>query len=260
MWLRKPLSVRLSAQNLVAGSETLPCTTVPCAQAETASAPWQPAVAALNSLLAEKTGQSHAIQIALAGQFVRWQLLPWQADIVRADEFAAYAALCFYETFGDMAKLWHFQSAIQPPGAAIPVCAIDMALLDALQDACQRHGHKLVSVSACFANAFDHWRTTFREETVWFGLLEQDMVSLALLHQGTWAGLRTQRLPGENWQETLTGMMAQSVIASGFGQTVAPLYLAGKNRDEKAPETSGNLPVTWLQPANDLSGIRLGTG
>lgn len=260
MWLRKSLSIRLSAQNLVAGSKTLPYITISCVQAETTDAPWQPAAAALDGFLAERTGQSHAIQIALAGQFVRWQLLPWQADIVRADEFAAYAALCFYEIFGDAAKFWHFQSTVQPPGAAIPVCAIDMALLDALQDICQRHGHKLVSVSPCFANAFDHWRNTFREETAWFGLLEQDVVSLGLLHQRTWAGLRTQRLPEENWQEIITGMMAQSVIASGFGQTVAPLYLAGRNRDGNPPAASGNLPFTWLQPASDLSGIRLGVG
>lgn len=259
MWLRKPLHVRLSPHSVVVEGNAIPYTTLPCVQTEFTNEPWQPAVSALTRLLAGKNRDSYAIQIALSGQLVRWQLLPWQADITGADEFAAYAALCFYETYGDTARNWHLQSALQPPGGAIPVCATDNALLDSLRETCQYYGHKLVSVSPCFANAFDHWRGAFKEDTVWFGLLEQEVISLGLLHKRTWAGLRTQRLPEDNWQDAIAGMMAQSVIASGFGQAVAPLYLAGKNRDDKPPVVSDGLPFTWLQPANDSSGISLGT-
>lgn len=249
MWSPDTLHAGLSAQRLVlAGTgamrpgRMLSCDSLECAPAD--AAPWQPAVAALAQRLAAQRGRRPALRVVLSGRFVRWQLLPWRAELTRPQEVAAFAQLRFRETYGKAAEEWRVLHAPQPPGRAVPACAVDAALLDALRKTSKEAGARLAAVTPYFASAFDRWRGNLKNGSAWFGLIEPDCLSLGLLREGGWIGLRAQRL-GEDWREALPGLMAQIGIPAGADAAPAPLYLAGEG---EAPAPAADLPFTWLRP------------
>jgi len=204
--------------------------------------PWQQAVTALAQWLSEKGGKKPTLHVALAGRFVRWQLLPWQAEVTRPKELGAYAALRFHETFGKTACDWQVMHSPQPPGQTVPACAVDAALIAALRSTCDVAGARLATVVPHYACAFDRWRHALNKPSAWFGLIEPDCVSLGLLQGGRWLGLRSQRVDA-HWREALPGMMAQMGIAVGLTEAAVPLYLTG-NGD--APQPVPALDFTWL--------------
>jgi len=188
--------------------------------------PWQAAVAALAQWLAESKQKEPTLHVHLSGRFVRWQLLPWQAELSRPDELAAYAALRFREAYGKAADDWQVLYAPQPPGETVPACAVDAALVAALRNTCESAGATLAMVTPSFAAAFDRWRSSLDKKAAWFGLIESDGVSLGLLRGGHWTALHSQRVE-QGWRDALPGMMAQMGIACGLSDAHVPLYLAG---------------------------------
>lgn len=255
MWSPKTLNIGLSTQRLVFAetqkmwpSKVAACDSISYAEVADTEL-WRPAVAALARLLAEQRKanpkQNPSLRIVLSGRFVRWQLLPWHAELTQPKERAAYAKLNFRETFGNVVEGWQIHIPPQPPDQTIPACAIDAALLAALHTTCKDAGAHLVTVTPYFSSAFDRWRNTLKGKAAWFGLVETDCLSLGLLHEGSWVGLRTQRLD-DDWRDVLPGMMAQISIPNSLEDTMPRLYLAG---DGDRPMPTGELLFDWLQPA-----------
>ena len=211
--------------------------------------PWQPAVVALSQWLAGKGEKKPKLHVVLSGRFVRWQLLPWQAELSQPKELAAYAALRFHETFGKAADDWQVMHSPQPPGLTVPACAVDAALVAALRSTCEVAGASLATVSPYFSSEFDHRRTSFNKKSAWIGLIEADCVSLGLLRDGQWLALRSQRVNAD-WRDALPGMMAQMGIAVGLLEESVPLYLTGGG---DAPTPVAGLAFTWL--ASKAQGI-----
>lgn len=209
---------------------------------------WQPAVTALSNWLADKGDRLASVHVVLSGRFVRWQLLPWRPELAGAQERAAYATLCFQDTFGKLAQGWQVLQSLQPPGRAVPACAVDTALMQALGAACSSAGIHLASVKPYFASAMDRWQSSLRGGTVWFGVVEPDSLTLGLLQQGRWLGLQSQRISGD-WRDLVPGLMAQMGIACGLPGAVSvstiPLYLVGTG---DVPSQQRGLAFIWLQP------------
>lgn len=222
--------------------------------------PWRAAVAALAQRLPGKAGAKTKVKVVLSGRLVRWQLLPWRAELNGPGELAAYAGLRFRETYGRGAESWHVQCSPQPPQHAIPACAVDAGLIDALRQACKAADARLVGATPYFASAFDHWRQRCKGKQAWFGLVEADCLSLGLIRDGRWIGLRSQWL-AEHWSSALSAMMTQLTIMANVAGPPAPLYLAGDGDD---PAPVAGLPFTWLRPegrhANWLPGCRMAMG
>jgi hypothetical protein len=250
--------------SLVPGGRHWPGTTSVCESIDFAPAEqgetWQPAVLALAQWLAGQAGKKLSLHLVLSGRYVRWQLLPWRPELTQAQEVAAYARARFKETFGKVADDWQVLHTPQPPGKTTLACAVDTALLQALQTTCETAGAKLASVTPYFASAFDHWRASLTEKTLWFGLIESDGLSLGLLQDGHWIAQRTQRLD-DDWRALLPGMLAQLAIVANLADTQVPVYLAG---EVAVPAPVAGLAFNWLQPkgAGDLAhnGYRLAMG
>jgi hypothetical protein len=213
------------------------------------TAPWKPAVDALADCLARKKVAKPSLRVVLSGRFVRWQLLPWRNELTHGREVAAYTSLRFLETFGRTAQDWHMAHSPQGPARPVPACAVDAALMDALQQLGVSAGGRLALVTPYFSAAFDQWRGKLGRKPTWFGAIESDCVTLGLLKDNHWVSLQSQRINGD-WRETLPGMMAQMGISVGLADPTMPIYLVG----ESAPEGSGtvktqcDLPVVWLKP------------
>jgi hypothetical protein len=270
VWSPKTLYIGLSAQRLVFAEtgkgwpgKVATCDSIYYAESADAE-PWRPAVDALARLLVAKRKEKPALRIVLSSRFVRWQLLPWREELTQPEELATYARLGFIETFGNAAEGWQILHAPQPPNKTVPACAIDNTLLATLHSTCRDAGVHLDAVTPYFASAFDRWRNVFKGKAAWFGLIEADCLSLGLLHEGNWAGLRTQRLDGdsrEDWRDVLPGMMAQIGLPAGLNDTAPQLYLAG---DGEPPAPARNLSFAWLRPEaqaeNGMVGCRMALG
>ncbi len=238
-----------------AAVQYLPCAADPTPQ----TAPWRAAVDALAQWLAEQKKPRLQVQVLLAGRFARWQLLPWRAELGSAEELAAYAALCFRQTYGRVAQDWQVLPAALLPGSTAPAAAVDSALMAALEQACGSCGAQLQTVTPYFSAAFDAWRARLKGPALWFGTLEADMLSLGLLQGGQWQALQTQRVAGD-WQAPLAALMAHMASACTVPDG-APLYLAG---DLEAPFVMSGPPFTWLAPqplaTPTKPGLRLAMG
>jgi hypothetical protein len=170
-------------------------------------------------------------------------LLPWRAELTQADELKSYATHSMRETFGQVAESWRVVYVPQPPHLAIPACATDEGLLDALATTCKTTGNRLVGVTPYFASAFDCWRSRFGSDPFWFGVIETDFISLCLVHSGNWIGLKTERTD-EDWHKVLPGLMAQIGIASDLGDVKAKMFLAGEG---DPPAAMVKFQITWLK-------------
>jgi hypothetical protein len=197
---------------------------------------------ALAHWLAAHDAKKSTLHVVLSGRFVRWQLLPWRAELTQRSELATYATLRFREIFGKAADDWQILHSPQPPGKTVPTCAIDLALMQALRATCEAAGARLAVVTPYFASAFDHRRKALAGKTSWFGLIEADCLSLGLLQGGNWVALRSQRLD-EDWRDVLPSMMVQMGIVANLADVQAPLYLVGEG-GAQAPVPG--LSFTWL--------------
>lgn len=255
MWFadRQPLQVALLERQLVVarGRRTGDAVEVIDLSPAAASTPaWQPAVDALRDWLA-RAGQKPAdLNVRLSTHLVRWQLLPWQDPLSRPQERQAYARLRLRATFGAVADGWRVVGAPAAPGQAWLACAVDEALIAALQALQTPGGVRLRSVAPYFATAYDHWRGQLGRGSAWFGAVEPGGLTLGLLQQGRWCGLRTLRLPGSpdaGWLAQLPALQAQIAVGAGLsGPPEAPLHLAACTTQ---PAPDRDLGVVWHAPA-----------
>ncbi len=231
--------------------------------------PWKPAVDALADCLARKKADKPSLRVVLSGRFVRWQLLPWRNELTHSNEVAAYTSLRFLETFGKSAQDWQMVHSPQGPARPAPACAVDAALMDALQQLNATTSARLDLVTPYFSAAFDQWRGKLRNKPTWFGAIESDCVTLGLLKDNHWVSLQSQRL-SDDWREILPGMMAQMRIALGMADPSMPIYLVGEAGPATSPAPPAklnpqrDLQVVWLKPAagsgHKVPGHRLALG
>jgi len=222
------------------------CDSVDCLPAAQ-EAPWQAALVALGQWLAALDTRPPVLRVVLSGSLLRWQLLPWRPELLRAQEMAVYARLRFAETFGPVADTWQVLHAPQAPGRAIPACAVDAALLSALQTLCRSAKVRLDAVVPYFSHAADHWRGTLGKGATWFGLVEPQWLSLGLLHGGAWMALRSQRLDAD-WPSVLPGLMARMAMSTDGPALPARTCLVGAGVPPAAMTGMAGLPFQWLQP------------
>lgn len=225
--------------------------------------PWRSAVNALTEWLASQNPKP-LLHIVLSTRFTRWQVLDGKTELIHPEEVAAYAALRFKETYGKLAENWNLRHSPQPPGDSIPVCAVDAGLLEALHQMCKDTGARLVCVIPYFSAAFDHWNPSIKGSLRWFGVVEPDCISLALLSNKGFVSLRSQRLDTP-LQDALPGLLTQMGVACGISAGTLPIYLVGDNTTSSHAMPTGT-PVQWLNerkqppPAANQVGIRMAWG
>lgn len=198
---------------------------------------WAGGVAALERWLQDHPHKGAQMQVHLSAQLVRWLCLPWPLGLVQPDALQAYAQARLRATFGAAAEQWQLVTAPPQPGQAVVACAMDQALIEALQALAHTHGLKLDHVGPYFAAAHDHWHPQLQRGTVWFAGLEPSAMTVGLLHKGQWLGLRSVRLAGqssEDWPTVLGALQRQMRIgcdlgADGEGDTEGawPVYVSG---------------------------------
>jgi hypothetical protein len=194
---------------------------------------WQASVAILNDWLS-KDRSRRQLRIHLSAKFVRWLLIPWPLQLASNREVHAYAQSQFRSAYGEDALTWRLGMPELVAGEPFLVCAVDAALMSALEQCNKIDGVKIQHVGPYFSAAFDFWRTRMVPKTMWFAVIEPDVVTLALRHEGVWRGISTQRRssPESNWLDLVRANQAQ-------------IRLSWENND------AAELPIFVLRPEND---------
>ena len=182
--------------------------------------------AALAGMLAPR------LDIVLSEHFTRWRLLPWQAEVETPAEQEALARHRFREVYGEVARHWQVRCAEQPPGIAIPACAIDDALLAAVRQLAATHGSRLGSLRPLLVAAAERWRRKLPRGIAWFAVLEAGRLNLGLLRDGRWRALHGEPLAAEaDSGDLLAGLITRSAIAAGIAPGTGRLLLCGEGAD-----------------------------
>lgn len=159
-----------------------------------AAQPWRPALLALENALPAVASGRTAATVVLSNQFVGYTLVPWQAGLADSQEDLSYTRHCFTKVYGKAAQQWELRLCHQAPEKPRLASGVDAELLDGLRSVFVRPGIALRSVQPHLMPAFNEVRRRLRQRSAWFALLEPGHLCLALLRNGHFSRVRSQRI------------------------------------------------------------------
>jgi hypothetical protein len=227
---------------------------LPSSAAADRSPSWQPSVAVLTDWLGKGSGR-RSLRIHLSASFVRWLLIPWSPQLASRQEVHAYAQLQFRATFGEAAVGWRLGIPQPSPGEPLLVCAVDEALMSALEQCSAVNGVTVQHIGPHFSAAFDYWRGRMRRRSMWFVVVEAGAFTLSLSHGGLWRGVRTQRLtgPDSDWLQQFHTSQTQMRMSWEEDDDAKPPIFVVEYKDSAG---KGALPEgQWLKPGGRLRDI-----
>jgi len=129
----------------------------------------------------------------VAGEGVRYRIVPWRDELSRPAQRQLLAEQCFLEAYGDVARGWTVRQHATRYGAATLACAIDTAVLDQLTAQSQARRLTLVSVQPALMHSYNLTRHKMSAGLHWF--VSIDAVSTTLLLQSPTEPLLVKRVP-----------------------------------------------------------------
>lgn len=153
-------------------------------------ADWQPALAAMRSLLGSGRGRGTA-RVVVADHFVRYALLPWSELLVGGKARQAMAQAIFRETLGDKATA--LEIALDRPrfGSSGVAAGIDRAFLGGLRQAVKAAGLRLESLQPRLLHELA--AAGRRLDNGWFACLDSGRIAIVGIRRGEAASLRNHR-------------------------------------------------------------------
>ncbi len=217
--------------------------------------PWQPAVDALPSALALASGRPE-VTVVLSNHFVRYALLPWIPALKTDDEWLALARHRLALVHGQTAEDWVVRCSETAPRGTRVACAVDRALIEALEQKVTDSGAALVSVQPYLMAAFNHIRGTIGSESGWMVIQEPGRLALALIQQGNWTALRSRgfRRGDDNWLALLPEILQRESAVLGLEQPCTRVLVYTSEAFETAPD--GTFSMQPLPAAGAASGER----
>jgi hypothetical protein len=168
----------------------------------TGAQPWRAALQALETALPRFANGRTAATVILSNHFFRYALVPWRAELADAEEDLSFARHCFAKVYGKAAQQWELRLNQDAPDMPRLASAVDPELLDGLRAVFDGAGIPLQSIQPHLMAAFNGFRGRLQQHNAWFALLEPGNLCLALLQQGRWSRVRSQRIDGA-WREEL---------------------------------------------------------
>jgi len=180
---------------------------------------WRAALDALPVALGERAPRRLAV--ILSHHFVRYALLPWNAALQSEDAWRAYAEHRLAAIYGAPAAPWALRVAATAPRGARIACAVEQALIDALQTKLRERGVRPASVQPHLMAAFNRSRRRLRGASCWLVVAEAGRLALALIERGAWRSLRSRRVDAR-WREALPQLIAREGALLGEEAPLPP--------------------------------------
>ncbi len=198
--------------------------------------PWRGAVDALRAALPGVAGRGARARVILANRLVRYALVPWSDALGGADEEAAFARHCFERVYGDAAAQWDLRVSDARAGTPRPASAVDAALPGALRETFAAAGVRLESIQPRLMAVCNEQRRRLQGRHAWLALLEPGSLCLALLQQGRWVRLRSQRI-GPGWRVELGLILAREAYLADPEAAARDVFVWAFGRDDvKLPD------------------------
>ena len=208
---------------------------------------WQAALDTLaHTLQADAQWQGLAVNAVLSNHWVRYQLIPWSAQISSAEERAAYVRASFAQVYGDSAAQWAYSISTPQRGAAWFASAVDQALLTQLEAAVAPA--PLRSVVPHLMPAYNRARRAFKEKDLWFVQVEPNKVLLLLILGGRWQALSSHALGDAPWPTQLPGLLERAWYLHGGDTMPRKLLISAPETQPVTLDDAGQWAVQWLPP------------
>jgi hypothetical protein len=178
------------------------------------SADWKPAVDALPAALARFRGGRRAVTVILSNHFVRYALLPWIPALKTDEEWLSLARDRLAIVHGTTSEQWDVRSSQTTSAGPRVACAVDRALLDALEARIGADGGTLVSVQPYLMAAFNRMRPAIGTDSCWLAVEEPGRLTLALIQGGVWTAIRTRQADAQ-WQTMLQDILERESAMLG---------------------------------------------
>lgn len=202
---------------------------------------WGPALAALRDALQDRRWAATAGTVILSNHFVRYLTLPWDEQLVTAEEQQAMVRHAFGQAYGAAADSWVFRWDAPPPPAPCLASAVDAPLLHGLRELFAAAALPLASVQPQLMAAFNASRRQMRDGTnCWFLVEEAGRLCLAWFHDNAVGSLYSQRV-GPDWVAELPGVLERAMLLASADSAPGPVYL----HLATAREVAAELPAGW---------------
>lgn len=213
-------------------------------------------------------GEFAAIGKALAQLFAARDYAGWPVTIVLDDalsrlwpvalpqgaaslaDIEAAAALRFQALYGDAPDLWQTSRAWRADAPFF--CAVPRALLAQVTRAATGGGLAIIAMVPQFVASWNRWQGALKPGA-WFGQLQEQMLTLGVLHQGRLQAVRAISVPQGAPRQWLEQAVAREALLHGVS---APglLQLCGAAPPAwLAPPAAGSLVCSVFQHGGDLA-------
>lgn len=211
------------------------------AQVECGDATPQAALAALRQALSAPDVGPGVLTLVLSSHFVSCLLVPWRSEIARPAELAAFATICFDQTFGPAEDRAVVTTRERPPGSRL-AAALDAAFLEGLRAAAGASRLRLASIQPYLATAFNRLRGGLPSRDFLLLVAEPSRASLLLARGGGWASLSHAAVPAQ--PRALADLIEREAqLADLDDKCMPPIFVHAPGRDAlQVPACLGVLP------------------
>ena len=190
---------------------------------------WHGSVIALRIWLEEnKHVLPTDVEIIVSDSFSHYALIPWSDNTRRPVEIALLTQMCFDELYGSTAAAgWEVRVDMPEYGKAGIACALDKALIQALEELCLSYRLRLISIRTNFIDAHNRSHDRIGNNAL-IAVVDCDQCVLASKMDGSWHSVRSVRLGKYTGKELLMSI-EREVLLQGLDEQF-PVFL-------HAPET-----------------------
>lgn len=209
---------------------------------------------AIGKALSQPEWRHGAIEIVLSLALCKLALVPGGIDVRgRIEEEALYRS-CLEEANGELPAGWRVAVAEAPAHLPRLACAIDGALIDALDSAAASSGGRIVSARPLLVDAYNVRRGEMASGRFGLVTVERERCCLARIQDGVWQSLRVRRLFDDPETE-LASLLRQERVLAGDEPARDGLLLCAPNHPQlRLPPGFAPTPLKQ-SPGNEVADI-----
>ncbi len=170
------------------------------------------------------------LRCILAGDGVRYGIVPWRDALSRPVQRQLLAEQCFVDAHGEAARGWTVCQHAARWGAATLACAIDTALLDSIDAAAQARRCTVASVQPSLMAAYNQARHGIAAGPHWFVEADARWTTLLLMDDAEALQVKRLRSPATD----LTTLLEREWFALGMAPPLCPVVVMGSQRSAQA--------------------------
>lgn len=186
---------------------------------------WTPVLTTLGTALADRSWDGARATVVLSNHFVHYLTIPWDEQLVTAEEQLAMVRHAFAQAYGSAADGWSLRWNTAPLPAPCLASAIDSALLEALRAVFGSAAIPLASIQPQLMATFNAHREALPDkDDYWFLDQESGRLCLVRVHADAPHALYSQRV-GDDWLAELPAVLERGRLLGGADSAPGRVYL-----------------------------------